>query len=168
MTTTCPVCFGEFAPGYAWYWHKKKCRGIQAKRPIQAHTEVRVLSDPHIEDDDGECAYDSPHAEDNTVSEGALRVDTGRLMAHLMNPEHGSLLRYWDWGAGPLSPKDRDILDFLAVVDGAGGMSTAAASRVLKYVRANGDACKRNLPKSIMTCWKYVERVRSLSAPLVS
>jgi hypothetical protein len=52
-----------------------------------------------------------------------------------------------------LSAKDKEILDFLAVVDGAGGMSTAAASRVLKCVRARGNEAQ-NLPKSMTTCWK--------------
>jgi hypothetical protein len=119
----------------------------------------------YYDDDDGVTHDTFEEPETGAVSEDGGCSDTGDLMVHLMNPEHRCLLRYWGWGASPLSTKDREILDFLAVVDGAGGMSTAAAARVLKYVRARGNASV-TLPKSITTCWKYVDRV--LPSPLLS
>jgi len=157
MTSTCPGCFGEFTTGYALAWHKKQCTaGTSMPAPKRMRTMTTPLS-AYYDDDTAHDTFEEP--EPGAVSEGDWCSDTGALMVHLMNPEHRCLLRYWGWGASPLSAKDREILDFLAVVDGAGGMSQAAAARVLKYVRARGNESV-NLPKSITTCWKYVDRVR--------
>ena len=159
MTSTCPDCLGEYQTGFALAWHKRQCparTGMPA--PIRTRTTTTPLS-AYYDDDDGVTHDTFEEPEIGAVSEDDGCSDTGDLMVHLMNPEHRCLLRYWGWGASPLSTKDREILDFLAVVDGAGGMSTAAAARVLKYVRARGNASV-NLPKSITTCWKYVDRVR--------
>ena len=159
MTSTCPGCLGEYKIGFALAWHKKQCPALTGMpAPKRMRTTTTPLS-AYYDDDDGVThdTFEEPE-EIGAVSEDDGCSDTGDLMVHLMNPEHRCLLRYWGWGASPLSTKDREILDFLAVVDGAGGMSTAAAARVLKYVRARGNATV-NLPKSITTCWKYVDRV---------
>jgi hypothetical protein len=159
MTSLCPDCFGEFKTGFSLTWHKRQCTartGMPAPKRMRA---TRIPLSACYDDDDGVTHDTFKEPENGAVSEGDWCSDTGALMVHLMNPEHRCLLRYWGWGAAPLTTKDREILDFLAVVDGAGGMSTAAAARVLKYVRARGNASV-HLPKSMTTCWKHVDRVR--------
>ena len=160
MTSTCPVCYGEFPNGFAMIWHKKKCTSRNARKAADGVREVSAPLSAN-DNDDGGGSCDLSSWEHSGDEDGGLNVETGAIMKHLMNPEHRSLLRYWGWGASSLSAKDKEILDFLAVVDGAGGMSMAAASRVLKYVRARGNA-SLDLPKSMTTCWKHLDRVLPL------
>ena len=161
MTSTCPVCYETFHRGWAYFHHKKRpCappNGAGTIGEARAHP-----FEPTFYEDDDAVPLDAPPLEERVNLDGGSCTESDALTRHFDNPEHDGLLRYWGWGAKPLTSRDRQILDFLAVVDGAGGMSTAAGNRVLKYVRGGGSKSKK-LPKSIKTCWNHVNRVRTFA-----
>ena len=156
--TVCPDCGKQLTVGYALWNHRKTHR---CEAPQQNHMSAALSSS---EGEDGGTAadnYDSYSSSDSHSSsdnaQAPLRTSCP-LTKYLMKPEHCPSTEYLSWKTEDLTDRNKKILEFVALVDGGNGMSSAAASRILTYVRRQGGDA-RALPKSLSTCWMHVEQV---------
>jgi len=156
---TCQVCGKQTTYGFAHRYHV--CTPPPPPRravvnAVEEHALEEEVIDNALQDDDA----DDEHVEEDDVFTvlGGEFVEGTPLFTYLQNPEHEGICRYLNWGKKQLPSTDLEILRFLAVVDGAGGMSHSSANRVLRYVRGQGGRSAR-LPKLVATCWASLERV---------
>jgi hypothetical protein len=178
---TCPTCLAAVGPGFAYKSHVRECTLLagDGAPPPQDGRDADGRYPPYLSDegggmeddggDDGANDVDNDTDDDDVangpgVSAGDGDIRSSPLFNHLQNQEHRHLDRYLSWGARPLSPKDEEVLRFLAVVDGGGGMSRASGDRVLQYARSMGGRAL-HLPKRVSTCWDRLERV--VNPPIV-
>ena len=157
---TCQVCGKQTTFGFAHKYHV--CTPPPPPRRAQVNTVAFANDD---DDNNGNALADDIPNEDEEFVEadvptilGGDFVEGTPLFQYLQNPEHQAICRYLNWGQKKLSSSDLEILRFLAVVDGAGGMSHSSANRVLRYVRGQGGRSKC-LPKLVATCWAHLDRV---------
>jgi hypothetical protein len=171
---TCPTCLAAVGTGFAYKSHMRECTqlGGDGAPPPQDGRDADGRYPPYLSDeggDDGANDVDNDTDGDDVangpgVSAGDGDIRSCPLFNHLQNQEHRHLDRYLSWGARPLSQKDEEVLRFLAVVDGGGGMSRASGDRVLQYARSMGGRAL-HLPKRVLTCWDRLERV--VNPPIV-
>ena len=55
--------------------------------------------------------------------------------------------------------KEREVIKFLRLVETGEGMSVAQATDILQWGRSFNDERAQCLPKTLLTCWRIVDKV---------
>ena len=58
-----------------------------------------------------------------------------------------------------MTMREREVIKFLRMVESGEGMSVAQASDILKWGKSFLDERALCLPKTLVTCWRIVEKV---------
>ena len=156
QSTMCMKCFEPVQKGWQQTYHMQLCRG----RPDTTNfTQVKTTLQHNIDDDDhtNQAGTEVDDPGENQLAEQVQDIRQGGTIA----TDEVVVQRAKGKVRVLLTPKTREILEFLSTAEKGEGCSREHAQGWLDYKKKKGGQSAQLLPKDIRTCWKHVAKVNS-------
>ena len=159
MKRACVTCGLLYFKGYPMSKHRRMCHKGDEDQDDEDSDDAEEDDDAEEVDDEldhgAEEEDDAEEEEDDLFDEESEGSDesneSDQYFGDLVNAERRPRLL--------MTMKQREVLKFLRMVESGEGMSVAQASDILIWGKSFHDERAQCLPKTLLTCWRIVEKV---------
>jgi hypothetical protein len=154
----CVTCGLLYYAGYPMSKHRRLCHKAEHKEDADTgnadeDTDDEVEDDDTVEEDDEED--NGADEEDNAEEEG----DVFNVESNGSGEDVGDNVNAQRRPQAIIAFKEREVIKFLRMVETGEGMSVAQATDILQWGRSFNDERAQCLPKTLLTCWRIVDKV---------
>ena len=159
MKRACGTCGLHFFTGYPMSKHRRMCHKAEDNQDDEDRDDAEEDDDAEEVDDEldhgAEEEDDAEEEEDDLFDEESEGSDesneSDQYFGDLVNAERRPRLL--------MTMREREVIKFLRMVESGEGMSVAQASDILIWGKSFHDERAQCLPKTLITCWRIVEKV---------
>ncbi len=166
----CVTCGLLYFTGYAMSKHRRLCHKDEHKEDADTgnadeDTDDEVEDDDTVDEDDEED--NGTDEEDNAdEEESADEEDNGVNESNGSDEDVGANVNAQRRPRAIMTLKEREVIKFLRLVETGEGMSAAQATDILQWGRSFNDERAQCLPKTLLTCWRIVDKVMFIDSIL--
>ena len=159
----CVTCGLLYFTGYPMSKHRRLCHKAEHKEDADTgnadeDTDDEVEDDDTVDEDDEED--NGADEEDNADEEdSADEEDNGAIESNGSDEDVGDNVYAQRRPRPIMALKEREVIKFLRLVETGEGMSVAQATEILQWARLYNDERAQCLPKTLLSCWKIVDKV---------
>jgi hypothetical protein len=156
QATMCLKCFEPVQKGWQQTRHKEQCKG----RPDTSNfTTAKTTLPDKDQDHTNQCQEVTEVMEDDHVQNQLADTDQDLHQGGTTATDEIGRQRAKDQLRVLMSPKTREILEFLETAEMGEGCSREHAQGWLDYHKKKGGPSAHLLPKDIRTCWQHLAKV---------
>jgi hypothetical protein len=153
--TMCIKCFEPVQVGWKQAHHTQHCKGRPA--PTNFTQVKKTLQHPKDDQDTNEQLTNVDDSrQDEQEDEGQDMHLGGDTAIHEVGV-YAAPAQLW----ASITPKTKEILEFLSTAEMGEGCSREHAQAWLDYHKKKGGPSSRLLPKDIRTCWDHVAKIHT-------
>ncbi len=158
MKRACVTCGLRYFTGYPMSKHRRMCHKAEDNQDNEDSDDAEENDDAEEVDDEVDHGVEE---EDDAEEEDDLFDDEsqGSDESNGSDEDVGENVNAQRRPKLLMTMREREVIKFLRMVESGEGMSVAQASDILKWGKSFNDERAQCLPKTLLTCWRIVDKV---------